>query len=81
MLRVAMRQLGYLLESKVGLPWLHDSRRCLYQRIDGDLIATGQLPLELVTMTQVIELTLQVTSPVQADELRVAWHEIVSGQK
>lgn len=32
-------------------------------------------------MTQMIELTLQVTSPVQADELRVAWHEIVSGQK
>jgi hypothetical protein len=80
-LLVAARQLGYLLESKVGLPWLHDSRRWLYQTRNGDLIATSQLPLELVTMTQMIELTLQVTSPVQADELRVAWHEIVSGQK
>ena len=32
-------------------------------------------------MSQKIELTLQVTSPVQADELRAAWREIVSGQK
>ena len=32
-------------------------------------------------MSQNIELTLQVMSPVQADELRAAWHEIVSGQK
>jgi len=32
-------------------------------------------------MTQKIELTLQVTNPVQADELRAAWHEIVSCQK
>ena len=32
-------------------------------------------------MSQKIELTLQVTSPVQADELRAAWHEIISGQK
>ena len=32
-------------------------------------------------MNQKIDLTLQVTSPVQADELCAAWCEIVSGQK
>src|ERR1700757_5165603 len=40
----------------------------------------GSIPGDL-RMSQKIELTLQVTSPVQADELRAAWREIVSGQK
>ena len=44
-------------------------------------IATGRDTRDLVTMSQKIELTLQVTSPVQADELRAAWQVIVSGQK
>jgi hypothetical protein len=33
------------------------------------------------TRAQNIEATLQVANQVQADELRAAWHEIVSGQK